>query len=381
MNFLDICPLDRPVRSPAATPAAPVTLAAPARASDEDRLTARPDPGGLVRFAAQEIADADGRIVGHDLLFRWNAAMQPDALVPGEFLTSALLANALIDAGVAGQTPSGRLFIPMDEPTLMGPLADLVTPTLGVIELTDAVAVDTAVLMRVAQLRARGQRFSIDGLRHVEDPRWLLAPYADVLKLDLVATRPAQLAPIVARAVDAGLEVIGKRVESMAGYQRLRELGVTQCQGRFISPPLDVSVPALPGCDAAVLLRARRLLADRADTEAIAAELSTDPAIVMRLLIVAGRQCTVPPQDPPTLAALLADWPPALLGGWIRVWLSACCHGHGAAWVRSVRGEVARYQRRLGDAASGAEARGSLWQVQRRLCSPKHYLKTRRYGG
>lgn len=341
-----------------------------------------PREAGKVRFGAQEIADAHGRVVAHELQFRWNAALQPDMLAPGEFLTSAVLANSLLDAGVAGQTPNGRLFFNLDEPTLMGPLADLVSATLGTIDLTDAVAVDTPVLMRVAQLRARGHRFSIDGLRDLDDPRWLLAPYADVVKIDLTTTRPDAVGPIVRKAVDAGLEVIGKRVESMVGYRRLAELGVSLFQGRFISPPVDVAVPALPGCDGAIVLRTQRLLSDRASVEAVAACAATDPALVMRLQILHRLLGRVESREPDSLASLLTAFPPTVLSGWMRVLLHASCHGHGAAWVTAVRSEIDLYLRRQRASSStvpSADRAASLWEFQRRLCSPRHYLKTLRH--
>lgn len=340
---------------------------------------ARAEQEGVVRFAAQEIVDADGRIVAHELHFRWNAVMQPDMLAPGEFLTSAVLANALLDAGVAGQTPSGRLFINMDEPTLMGPLAELVPPQVGAIDLTDAVAIDTPVLMRVAQLRSRGHRFSIDGLRDIDDPRWLLAPYADCIKLDLMGTRSDQLEPIAAKAMDLGIEVIGKRVESMVGYRRLTDLGVTQFLGRFISPPVDIAVPALPGCDGAVVLKVQRLLADRASSDAIAATVATDPALVMRLLILHQGRMQIAAREPEHLAVLLSTFPPPLLAGWLRVLLNASCHGRGAAWTDSVRREVDRYRRSVGAGSLPLARDTGVWEFQRRLCNPRHYFKTLRH--
>ncbi|OWQ92265.1 hypothetical protein CDN99_07985 [Roseateles aquatilis] len=341
----------------------------------------RPGDAGAVRFGSQDITDAEGRVVAHDLLFRWNTATQPDSLAPGEFLASAMLCNGLLDAAVAGRTPEGLLFIALDEPTLMSPLAELVAEQFGVVDLTDAVAIDTPVLMRVAQLRASGRRFCIDGVRDVADPRWLLAPYADYLKLDLVMARPEHWAPLVNQAMRCGLEVIGKRVESVSSHQRLSELGVTRFQGHFIAPPIDVSVPALPGCDSAVVLKAQRLLADRASVNAVAIAVSADPALVMRLLVLHRLYAAPTSQEPASLAALLAALPVSLLSGWVRALLQAACHDQGAAWVRSVRAQLARYRQSLGrgTASPGEELESAAWQFQRRLCSPRHYVKTLRH--
>lgn len=385
MSDLDTIPLDPsmlPSARPAPRPPEPFELTfgggtRPARAANEVPQ---------VRFGAEEIVDADGRLVAHELLFRWNVAEQPDGLVPGEFRVATMLSNALLDGGVSGRTPSGLHLIAMDEPTLLGPLADLATRLGLVITLTDAVSVDMPVLLRVAQLRARGQRFCIDHLRDPADPRWLFAPYAEFCRLDLRATRSDWLRPLAQLAGKRELTVIGQHVETMHGYQRLTGAGVRLFQGAFISPTQQLAVDALPGCDAGVVARLQQLLTDRASTEALAVAAMGDPAVILRLLVLHRLHAGRGAPEPPSVAALIAALPTEALSGWLRALLLAACHGMGKGWAPSVRQQVDRYRRGLrspglDDAHNARAIDESLWIFLRRLCHPRHYVKTLRHPG
>lgn len=383
MSDLDTIPLD-PSRLPSARPdpQPPEPFVLTFGGGTNAARAANDAP--QVRFGAEEVVDADGRLVAHELLFRWNTAEQPDRLVPGEFRVAAMLSNALLDGSVSGRTPSGLHLIAMDEPTLLGPLADLCTRLGVVITLTDAVSVEASVLLRVAQLRARGQRFCIDGLRDPADPRWLFAPYAEFCRLDLRAIRPDWLRPLAQLAAKRELTVIGQHVETMNGYQSLAGAGVPLFQGSFISPTQRLAVDALPGCDAGVLARLQQLLADRASAEALAVAAMGDPAVIMRLLLLHRLHAGRGAPEAPSVAALIGALPADALAGWLRVLLLAACHGMGEGWAPSVRQRVDRYRRGLrspglDDARNALAIDESLWIFLRRLCHPRHYVKTLRH--
>lgn len=385
MSDLDTIPLD-PSRLPSARPDPQPPEPFVLTFGGGTRTARAANDAPQVCFGAEEIVDADGRLVAHELLFRWNGAEQPDQGVPGEFRVATTLSNALLDGGVSGRTPSGLRLIAMDERTLLGPLADLATRLGAVITLTDAVSVEAPVLLRVAQLRARGQRFCIDGLRDSADPRWLFAPYAEFCRLDLRVVRPDWLRPLAQLAAKRELTVIGQGVETMIRYQRLAGVDVRLFQGTFISPPQQIDVAALPGCDAGVVARLQQLMADRASADALAVAALGDPAVVLRLLVLHRLHAGRGAPEAPSLAALIGALPAEALAGWLRVLLLAACHGMGQGWPLSVRQQVDRYRRGLrspglDDARNALAIDDSLWIFLRRLCDPRHYVKTLRHPG
>lgn len=346
-------------------------------------------PGPLARaaerrFALLDTADDHGRVKGRDLLFRRDSMLPPCADSDAVTRVSSALANALLDGYAANSLPTGELMVSMDEAALSSPIAQALTLEIGGILLHPALEVSTQVLMRVAQLRALGIRFSIDGVSSVDDPRWLLAPYAHSVRLHLDRMSPDLLDAAVARADAEGLEVIGCGVQSMNGYRRLEHLVVTQLQGPVIAAPLELIVPALPGCDEAVLRRMQQLQAHQASAQALAVVLSADPALVMRLLVLHRLYVGRRQEDPVSLTALVQSLPRGVLSAWLEILRRTACHGHHAGWSKAVRDQVEVYQRSVWrqSATQDREAvDASVWLFLRRLCSAAHYLKTLRHAG
>lgn len=362
----------------------PLLADAPA-AGPANCVSSRPSPLGRAaerRFALLDIADDHGRVQGRDLLFRRDSMQPPSADRDSVTRVSTALANALLDGYAANSLPTGELVVPMDEAALNSPVAEALTPEIGGILLQPSLEVNTQVLMRVAQLRALGIRFSIDGVGGVDDPRWLLAPYAHSVRLHLDRMSPDLLNAAVARADAEGLGVIGCGVQSMNGYRRLEHLVVTQLQGPVIAAPLELIVPALPGCDEAVLRRVQQLQASQVSAEAMAVVLSADPALVMRLLLLHRLYVGRRQEEPVCLAALVQSLPRGVLSAWLEILRRSACHGHHAGWSKSVRDQVGVYQRsvwRQSDTQDRESVDASVWLFLRRLCSPAHYLKTLRH--
>ena len=353
------------------------------RPASEPASDQGPGEAAFTCLVAQQIVDADGRVVSHDLTVRGGAGLRTEPArreASAASATRCVLSLALLDAAGAGLTPPGPLFFSLDASGLMGPLAELVTPSIGVAVLGEDLPIDADVLMRVAELRARGHRFCIDGLRDLADLRWLLAPYAEFLRLSEAVIASEQQEAVVARATGQGLSVIARDVHSLDDHRRLRRLGVAQFQGCFISPPWSQSIRRLPGCDAVVLKRVRQLLLDRASMQTLAIAVAADPALVMRLVLL-HRRYVSPTSDAPDLAGLLSSLGAGLLNGWLSVLPDTACDVRGHQWVQSVRRQVDQYRQRLyrksGQGAEDVDA--ALWHFQRRLCEPRHHAKTLRH--
>lgn len=358
----------------------PVARLAGAVASRPSRLGSAAER----RFALLDIADEQGRVQGRELLFRRDSLQSPSADSDSVTRVGTALANALLDGYAANSLPTGELVVPMDEAALSSPVAQALTSEIGGILLHPTLQVSTQVLMRVAQLRSLGIRFSIDGVSGVDDPRWLLAPYADSVRLHLDRMSPHVLNASVARADAEGLEVIGCGVQSMNAYRRLEHLVVTHLQGPVIATPLELIVPALPGCDEAVLRRMQQLQANQVSAEAMAVVLSADPALVMRLLVLHRLYVGPRQEEPACLAALVQSLPRGGLSAWLEILRRTACHGHQAGWSKAVLDQVGVYQRsvwRKSDAQDRKAVDASVWLFLRRLCSPAHYLKTLRHSG
>ncbi|SEK21403.1 hypothetical protein SAMN05216359_10137 [Roseateles sp. YR242] len=238
-----------------------------------------------VRFARQSIADGAVEPMGHELSFRWGDDAPREGQPPSPLAVSMTLSHALLDGGLRHRS-RGLLFVTLDQPALLSPVADALCSPQFVIQLAGQIVVDAAVTRRIAQLHARGYRFALADLGGVDEARWSWAPFAAYGKLGVAQAPSASWAGFVARAHCANLQVIAQGLTEPADYLRLRRLGVHFFQGPLVHPPQEETVRALPCCDAQVVQKLNRLVEQGAGRDTLAMVAATDPALVIRLLML-----------------------------------------------------------------------------------------------
>ncbi len=326
-----------------------------------------------LRFAVQPLVAANGRVLGHELLFRWNSAEAPVHPTLGAYATASALSHALIDGQLLTQDPQaqpvGTLYVNMDERSLLSPMVEVITPDLGVIELLETITPTAAVQRRVQALHQRGYRFSLDDVESTDDPRWVLAEYVESIKIDVRATAPDQIRPIIALARAAGLTVVAEKVETQEQIAELAAMGAQLFQGYGIQRPIVKQVPALPGCRSRVLGLLHQMLAEGAGPEALSMVADTDPALVARLLRLQALHAPREVALSKDLAQVLASLPRPVLTGWLTHWLIAAQHVRGQDAVAGVSRELARYRGALMEDGPlhGPERRVRLFSRYREL--------------
>ncbi len=305
-----------------------------------------------VRYASQPIIDRTGRVVATELLFRWNGDDGPVGPELGAHATAAVLSNALIDGALltsatAAEHPLGDLLVNMDGRTLMGPIAEAMTPDVGVIELLETVEVDTALMRRIEDLHGRGYRFALDDIVSLDDPRWALAPWAQFAKIDMLGLAPLALRALIRHAHQLGLAVIAEKVDDDEAHQRALRAGADFFQGYGIARPATVAVPALPETDARVVAQLLQLAASGACTATLAMVAGLHPSLVARLLRVQEIHAAQSVATSESLAELLASLPRPVLVAWLSVFGLAAIHGREHQLSALLREELAQGQRRL----------------------------------
>ncbi|WP_431261941.1 hypothetical protein ACQ859_17235 [Roseateles chitinivorans] len=302
--------------------------------------------GSHVRYATQPIIDRTGRVVATELLFRWNATdggVRPEL---GAYATAAALSSALIDGELltgpaAAERPIGDLLVNMDRDTLMSPIAEALTPDVGVIELLETIAVDAALVQRIRALHGRGYRFALDDIVRVDDARWALAPWVQFAKVDVIGLDPAQLEALVDQSHCLGLSVIAEKIEDDDAFQQALRAGADYFQGYGIARPTTLAVPALPGCDAGVVGRLMLMARSGASAASLALLAGRHPALVARLLRVQAIHVPHCVATAESLADVLESLPRAILVAWLLVLSIAAVHGRERELAQALRGELA----------------------------------------
>lgn len=332
-----------------------------------------------VRFTRQSIAQGMVEPMGQELRFRWEAGRDRPDEPPSPYAVSMALSHALLDGGLKHHAP-GSLFVTLDRTALLSGVADALCGPLFVIQLPITVVVEEATTRRIAQLHAAGYRFALVDLGGPEDPRWAWAPLARYAKLPVTKLASSAWAGWLRRAACFGMEVIADGLAIPSDYLRLRRLGVPFFQGAMIQSWQDESVRALPCCDLQVLHKLNRLVEQGASRETLAMVGATDPALVIRLLmlqrIYAGAESAAVSG---TLADALGALPYPVLAGWVHILRHSAFDPQesGRAWSVSVREQMYNFRARLIGARmcrTPQELEARVFALYRRLCAPETWL-------
>jgi c-di-GMP-related signal transduction protein len=335
--------------------------------------------GTHVRYATQPVIDRTGRVVATELLFRWNASDNAVGPELGAYATAAALASALIDGELltdapAAQHPIGDLLVNMDSRTLMSPIAEALTPDVGVIELLETVEVNAPLMQRVRDLHGRGYRFALDDIVCADDPRWVLAPWVQFAKIDAIGLDAEQLPALIRQAHRLGMAVIAEKIEDADAFQRALRAGADYFQGYDIAGATTLAVPALPGCDASVIGQLFLLARSGVSAASLALLAGRHPALVVRLLRVQAIHAPQCAATAESLADVMESLPRAVLIAWLAVLNIAAVHGRDRELERLLCGELADGRLRMRREGLVTTS-GALEQASFLLC--KHLLRMR----
>lgn len=195
------------------------------------------------RFVArQPIFDRAQNVLGYELLFRngvedyFNA--DPELAARSTLDTSLLLGiHTLCDNRLA--------FVNCTREVLFKDLITLLPPTQAVAEILETVEPEDRVIAACKRLKSFGYRIALDDFAP-NDPRIPLCEFADIIKVDIRASSPAQRAAIMRRFGSAKCKMPAEKVETPLEFQQTRDMGFVCFQGYFFCRPNSLSAVKFP---------------------------------------------------------------------------------------------------------------------------------------
>ena len=272
-------------------------------------------------IARQAIVEKSGSVFGYELLYRSFETDELTSGISGDIATSISLSRAILALGLADEIGDVPLFVNVDTSTLLSPVVEAISPHIGVIELIETIEVNDAVIHRVADLKRRGYRFSLDNVSSMMDARWGLIDYVEFIKIDVHQTRPEYIDLLVARAKQARKFVLAGKIEDQDCLHAAVEAGFDLFQGYITGEPEQLDVFQLPACSRTVLDRVKRLLAEGSSPEAIAIIIGRDPATVFHLWLLSGVYQDEWLTELSNIAGIIRSIPRNALNGWVSVLL------------------------------------------------------------
>ena len=223
-----------------------------------------------VFIARQPIFDKRESVHAYELLFR--SGMEEVFSHPDPDQASArVMADGSFLMGMEAISGGKPVFINATRDILVKDYFSLLPKDLASVEILETVTPDQEVIAACRKLKEAGYTLVLDDFTY-EAAYDELIGLADIIKVDFLATEPAEWKSVVERLSPQGVQFLAEKVETREEFDRAKDLGYVYFQGYFFSKPAVVSardVPAFKLNYLRVLREVRRPQLDFKELDAI----------------------------------------------------------------------------------------------------------------
>jgi len=186
------------------------------------------------RFVArQPILDRSQNVFGYELLFRNGVEDYFNA--DPELAARSTLDSSLL-YGINMLCDKRRAFVNCTCEVLFKDLITLLPPHQTVAEILETVEPEGRVIAACKRLKAAGYLIALDDFAP-NDPRIPLVEFADIIKVDVRATRPEERAGMMRRFGSPACKMLAEKLETPHEYRQARDMGFVYFQGYFFCRP------------------------------------------------------------------------------------------------------------------------------------------------
>lgn len=204
----------------------------------------KPGPKPGTRFVArQTILTGDEKVFGYELLFRdgfENFFSEPDADA-----ASRSTLNTSMLMGLDTLCDGHRAFINCTRDILLKDYITLLPSAQVVVEVLETVPADDLVVAACRRMKEAGYMIALDDFG-VNDPREVLTDLADIIKVDLRATSPADAAAMVKKYGPWRCRMLAEKVETREEFEIAKKAGFLYFQGYFFRRPEILTAHEIP---------------------------------------------------------------------------------------------------------------------------------------
>jgi EAL and modified HD-GYP domain-containing signal transduction protein len=183
--------------------------------------------------ARQPILDRAQNVFGYEILFRNGVEDYFNA--DPELAARSTLDSSLL-FGITTLCHNRRAFVNCTREVLFKDLITLLPPTQAVAEILETVEPEDRVIAACKRLKSSGYLIALDDFAP-NDPRIPLCEFADIIKVDVRATRPEERAGMMRRFASPKCKMLAEKIETPHEFQQARDMGFTYFQGYFFCRP------------------------------------------------------------------------------------------------------------------------------------------------
>jgi c-di-GMP-related signal transduction protein len=186
------------------------------------------------RFVArQPILDRALNVYGYEILFRNGVENYFNA--DPELAARSTLDSSLL-FGINTLCDNKRGFVNCTRDVLFKDLITLLPPSQTVAEILETVEPEDRVIAACKRLKEAGYLIALDDFLH-NDPRLPLVEFADIIKVDVLATSLEERVGIMRQFASPKCKMLAEKLETPQEFHRAREMGFVYFQGYFFCRP------------------------------------------------------------------------------------------------------------------------------------------------
>lgn len=236
-------------------------------------------------LAKQPILNRQGHLYAYELLFRSsevNAAFVEDQMAA----SASVIHNAFGELGLKEVLGNALGFINVDEELLFSDLIQFLPAKNIVLEILETVPLTPKVIERVKALKTVGFRIALDDLVGYVEGLEALAPWLDIVKIDLKGLELAELPALLNHLRKFNGLKLAEKVDSSEQHEYCLKLGFDLFQGYYFAKPKLMSGRQMQTSEMLLMRLVACCMNDDSEIEEINDLFKQAPDLTVRLLRV-----------------------------------------------------------------------------------------------
>ena len=185
----------------------------------------------------QPILNIKSEIVGYEMLFRSQESLSHAKIKDGLAASTNVIVGLMSHFGFEAVLGKNIAYINVNAELLMSDTIELLPSEGIVLEILEDVTINSALIERCKELKAKGFLLALDDLSYQSEHDAIL-PWIDVIKIDFLATPIKDMAPVISQIQKHSSAVfLAEKIETEEMFETAKKLGFSLFQGHFFSKP------------------------------------------------------------------------------------------------------------------------------------------------
>ena len=227
---------------------------------------------GKLYLAKQKIFNAEGRLYGHELLFR-DTAQGIQEFPSNIKATSQVIMNTLTNLNIDDVLgKSGTAFVNVDEQVLASGILDMLDKKRFILEILESIELSENVIQKIKHYHKKGFMIAVDDFDCSADMIKKFAPlikHIHIIKIDVMAHESENLKTVMDKLKNLGIKLLAEKIETKEEYDKYRAMGFDLFQGYYLHKPDVVEIDSLKEVTHLVILQLIKLIKNDDETAKI----------------------------------------------------------------------------------------------------------------